>query len=104
LYGKRVLRKQVTLEFDVQSLALALKASLAMSGIIVGLQLFYYNIYIIPFYLAVGIMGFLFVFCRGLKEDDVRLIHDLMPSFMRKSLNVLRFFGAPNLSVKIALT
>jgi len=96
-YGRHLLKKIVKVKFDSEALKISLTASIAMAVVIVSLQLLYYHLAVVPFYIVLGVITFMLVFCRCLKQRDIELINDFLPGRFKKPIVLLYWFGAQRL-------
>lgn len=92
-YSRYYLKKLNNARFDVPALKQALLVSIAMAGIVSGLQLFYYNIFLVPLYVLIGVFVFLTLFCRILTAEDIELISGFLPSGFKGLIKIPYFFG-----------
>lgn len=98
-YGRYLLKKIIDVKFDLEALKTSLIASVAMAVTIVSLQLIYYNITVVPLYIALGAITFMLVFCHRLEQRDIELIYDFLPSRFKKLIAVFYWCGAKRLEV-----
>lgn len=104
-YSKYFLRKLLNnARFDVVALKQALLVSIAMAGIVSGLQLFYYNIFLVPLYVLIGVFVFLTLFCRILTAEDIELISGFLPSGFKGLIKIPYFFGGKKFRRDVEIT
>lgn len=103
IYAMFILKKLIDFKFDKDAMKQALFASSIMSLLIIIPQLVYYNLLIIPLYIAVGILGFMFAFCPKLERDDIKLIDDFLPNKLKVLTNILYLFVRRELKQKLAI-
>lgn len=103
-YSRYCLRKLNNSRFDVLALIQALLVSFATAGVVFGLQLFYYNIFLVPLYVLIGIIIFLTLFCRILTVEDIDLIRGFLPSRLKGLVKIPYFFGGKKLKKIIEIT
>jgi O-antigen/teichoic acid export membrane protein len=103
-YSKYYLRRLNNARFDIQAFKQTLLVSFAMAGIVSGLQLFYYNIFLIPLYILIGVFVFLTLFCRILKVEDIELIRGFLPSRLKGLSKIPSFFGGNKLRSDVEIT
>lgn len=103
-YSRYSLRKLNNAQFDFLALKQALLVSIATAGVVFGLQLFYYNIFLIPLYILIGTFVFLTLFCRILTVEDVELIKDFLPSKFKDLVKILYFFGGKKFRKDLGIT
>lgn len=101
-YAKHLQRKLIDSKFDISALKHTLTASVAMAGIIVMGQLIFYNLFVIPLYMLIGLGIYMFLFCRNLKKQDVDLIASFLPKRFLPVINSLYFFGGAKLRRELA--
>jgi ABC-type polysaccharide transport system permease subunit len=75
-----------------------------MAGVVTGLQLFYYNILLIPLYVLIGVFVFLTLFCRVLTVEDIELIRGFLPSRLKGLSKIPSFFGGNKLRSDVEIT
>lgn len=98
-YGRQLLKKLITAEFDMEALKNSLIASLGMAAVIVILQLIYYNLVIIPLYILAGFITFMLILCRRLDIKDIKLLEDFLPIRFKRLVKVFYWFGSPKLEL-----
>lgn len=96
-YSRYSLKKMNNSSFDVLALKQALLVSAVMAGIVSGLQIFYYSIFLVPLYILIGAFVFLTLFCRILTMEDIELIEGLLPSRFKGLVKIPYFFGGKKL-------
>lgn len=98
-----ILKKLIDFKFDKDALKQALFSSCIMALLIIFPQLVHYNLIIIPLYIAVGILGYMFVFCPKLEGSDIKLIEDFLPNKLKNLTNILYLFVNRELKQKLAI-
>jgi len=103
LFSRHLLKKLSKVRFDILAFKQTLVASLLMVTVIIIGQLFYYNIFVIPVYVLIGVIVYLFFFCRGLKREDIDLIRKFLPVRLSPLLiRAVYFFGGTKLKRELA--
>ncbi len=98
-YGRYLLRKIITVEFDKKALKDSFIASFAMTVVIAVLQVIYYRLFIVPLYVLIGLILFILIFVRILELEDMRLLADFLPDKFKWLLKVFYWFGARRLEM-----
>ena len=97
LFSRHLLKKLSKTRFDILALRQTLIASLLMAIVIITCQLFYYNTFVVPVYIMLGITVYLFFFCRILNRDDIELIRGFLPPRLLPLVKLAYFFGGNRL-------
>lgn len=103
-YSRYSLRKLNNAQFDIRALIQALLVSIAMAGVVSGLQLFYYNIFLVPLYVLIGVFVFLTLFCRILTAEDIKLISGFLPLGFKGLIKIPYFFGGKKFRRDVEIT
>ena len=104
LFSRHLLKRLTNARFDVAALRQTLLASGVMAGLILGGQLLYYDLRVVPCYVLGGILLYLFLFSRNLKREDLDLISSYLPSRLLPLVKVIHFFGGRKLRQTLAYT
>jgi O-antigen/teichoic acid export membrane protein len=97
LFSMYLLKKLISMVFDIFALKQAFFASTAMAGIIVLGQVVYYNLFAVPIYVLIGGVAYLTLTCRNLENGDIDLFRDFLPERFLFVLNVVYLFGGEKL-------
>jgi O-antigen/teichoic acid export membrane protein len=94
LFSKELLKKLTDVKFDAQAFKQAVIASMAMALLIVGLQLIYYRLFIIPLYILIGVGFFILLLCQKLNLEDISLLRNFLPAKLLPLANVIFLLSA----------
>ena len=79
-YTKLLLKKLLPgASFDFHAIKPALFSSLPPFILLILLQIWYYRLWIVPFYFFLGASIFFFISKRGLKREDIELLENVIP-------------------------
>lgn len=94
LFSRSLLMRLEQVKFDSHALKTTVFSSLLAISVIIGGQLLYYRIYLMPIYILLGIVVYMFVFCKHLNNEDINLIKDFLPVKLKGLGEILYIFGA----------
>lgn len=86
------LRKRFPLSVDLQAFRLMLLPCTLLVLIVVGLQLLFYNVFIVPVYFIFGFGVFAFCFIKKMSNDDLKLLESVLPGRLVNIVNMVRKF------------
>lgn len=94
LFSRSLLMKLKQVKFDSYALKTTVFSSLWAISVIVGGQLLYYRIYLMPIYILLGVVVYMFAFCKHLNNEDISLIRDFLPTKLKGLCEILYVLGA----------